>query len=77
MLPAEHKEMENPTNFRPFCYRNWGMKLREDKVELLAGGIQIHGTVTVKGPKYDCNCLGNVGPSTSHSPMGLHGLVQG
>jgi hypothetical protein len=24
-----------------------------------------------------CECLENVGASTSHSPMGLHGLLQG
>jgi hypothetical protein len=24
-----------------------------------------------------CDCLENVGTSTSHNPMGLHGLLQG
>jgi hypothetical protein len=24
-----------------------------------------------------CDCLDNVGPSTFHNPVGLHGLLQG
>jgi hypothetical protein len=32
-------------------------------------GLQAH--------KADANCLEDVGASTSHTPMGLHGLLQG
>jgi hypothetical protein len=57
--------VDSASNRNEYQESSWGLK----------GGWRVR--LTTSPPSMSRDCLDNVGASTSHSPMGLHGLLQG